>query len=226
METMQRYAVYYAPREGDFATAGSAWLGWDALRGRHVPHPDIHLNLDDLTDLPRRYGFHGTLRAPFRLAEGYTYDDLCDSVKELAASLDPVVCNEMHVREIRGFLALLPEGGEAGLHALAARVVEGTDILRAPLTGDEIARWQPETLGVRQRDLLHGWGYPFVMEEFRFHISLTRPLPSERLATGQSAAEAYFSAHLPRPFVIEDLCLFGEDLAGRFHLLGRYALSG
>jgi hypothetical protein len=41
-----------------------------------------------------------------------------------------------------------------------------------------------------------------------------------------TALAAHFAPVLPHPFRIEDLCLFGEDAAGRFHLLHRYALAG
>lgn len=226
MENIQRYAVFYAPRDGGFADAAAAWLGWDTARGTHVAQPDIGLPLADLTDQPRRYGFHGTLRAPFRLANGFAEDDLCTTLQDLATSLAPVVCDQLQISDLHGFLALTPIGAEAELNALAARVVEGTDALRAPLTGDEITRRRPETLTVRQRDLLHGWGYPFVMEEFRFHLTLTRQLPPDQMAPVQAGAEAHFGAVLPRPFAIEDLCLFAEDDLGRFHLLHRYPLSG
>jgi hypothetical protein len=40
------------------------------------------------------------------------------------------------------------------------------------------------------------------------------------------ALAAHFAPVLPQPFRIEDLCLFGEDAGGRFHLLLRYALTG
>lgn len=226
MDQIQRYAVFYAPRAGDFASAAAAWLGWDPVNGTHVPHPEVGVPLDTLTDQPRRYGFHGTLRAPFRPVDGLEYDDLHACMKDLAARLAPVTCDMLQVHDMQGFVALVPNGSEAELNRFAARVVEGTDALRAPLTGDEITRRRPETLTVRQRDLLHGWGYPFVMEEFRFHLTLTRQVPEPQIATVIAAAKAHFGPVLPRPFVIEDLCLFGEDTTGRFHMIDRFALTG
>ncbi len=226
METMNRYAVYYAPRPGDFADAAAAWLGWDPDGGTPVPHPDTGLPMADMTDAPRRYGFHGTLRAPFRLAEGAGAADAEATVKELADRLAPVVCEGLTLEDLHGFLALTPQGCEAALTDLAALVVECTDGLRAPLTGDEIARRRPEQLSARQRDLLLGWGYPFVMDEFRFHLTLTRRLMLDQMAAARAAAATHFNSILKRPFVIEDLCLFGEDVTGRFHLLHRYPISG
>ena len=172
MDRMQRFAVYYAPRPGAFAARANAWLGWDPATGQTLGPPDVQGIPDpaEITADPRRYGFHGTIRAPFRLAEGVTPDTAAATVATLAARLAPVTCNGLRLENLHGFLALTPEGCEAALLDLGASVVEGTEALRAPLTGTEIARRRPETLSPRQRDLLHRWGYPFVMEDFRFHL--------------------------------------------------------
>jgi Protein of unknown function (DUF1045) len=228
MDQMQRYAVYFAPREGGFADCTAAWLGWDARTGTPQPQPE-------LPDIPfpailtaeaRRYGFHGTIRAPFRLADGVTPIAAADAVAGLAERLAPVTCDGLVMENLQGFLALTPEGCESAVLELAAAVVEGTNALRAPLTEAEIARRRPESLTPRQRELLALWGYPFVMEEFRFHLTLTDRLPDGEVAPVKAALSAHFAPALPRPFVIEDLCLFGEDGQGRFHLLHRYALTG
>jgi putative phosphonate metabolism protein len=226
MDQMQRFAVYYAPRPGAFALCANAWLGWDPTTGQTLGQPDVPGIPDPaaITADPRRYGFHGTIRAPFRLAKGVTPDTAAATVAALAARLAPVTCDGLRLENLHGFLALTPEGCEAALLDLGASVVEGTEPLRAPLTEEDIARRCPETLSSRQRDLLHRWGYPFVLEEFRFHLTLTDRLSDP--APVIAALSAHFAPVLPRPFVIEDLCLFGEDAAGRFHLLHRYALTG
>ncbi|MFN4192205.1 MAG: DUF1045 domain-containing protein [Tabrizicola sp.] len=223
---MKRFAVYYAPRPGTFAARANAWLGWDPAIGQSLPQPQVPGIADPaaITADPRRYGFHGTIRAPFRLAEGVSSDTAAATVATLAARLAPVVCEGLTLENLHGFLALTPEGCEAALLELGAAVVEATNDLRAPLSEAEIARRRPEALSPRQRELLHRWGYPYVMEEFRFHLTLTDRLADH--APAMAALEAHFSDALPRPFVIEDLCLYGEDAAGRFHLLHRYALTG
>lgn len=229
MEPMKRYAVFYAPRPGAFADAAAHWLGWDAQAGRTLPGPDLPdlpATLAELTAEPRRYGFHGTIRAPFRPAAGLTGAAIAQSVAALAAGLAPVVCEGLRLEELDSFLALIPEGGAAALIALGAAVITGTNALRAPLTAAETARRHPDRLDRRRRALLEAWGYPHVMEAFRFHLTLTGRLPEGRAAPVAAVLRRYFAPVLPRPFLIEDLCLFGEDPAGRFHLLHRYALSG
>jgi hypothetical protein len=235
MEKMHRYAVYYAPRSGAFADHAACWLGCNGLTGADMPPPEVLGPPDvpglpessaSLTKDPRRYGFHGTIRAPFRPAEGISVQEIGAQVASLAAGLQPVMCDGLQIENLHGFVALTPGGGHAALQDLAASVVKATNPLRAPLSESEIARRHPERLTPRQRDLLRDWGYPFVMEEFRFHLTLTDRLPQDQLPTVIAALWAYFDPVLPRPFLIEDLCLFGEDAKGRFHMLHRYALTG
>jgi Protein of unknown function (DUF1045) len=226
MDQMQRYAVYYAPREGPFAFRANDWLGREPGNPRDLPQPVFPGISDprDITADPRRYGFHGTIRAPFRPAEDVGEARISAAVADLAARLSPVICNGLRVEVLDGFVALTPMGCEAALLDLGAAVVEGTDALRAPLTEAEIARRRPDRLSPRQRELLDRWGYPHVMEEFHFHLTLTNRL--ENPEPVRAALETYFAPVLPRPFVIEDLCLFGEDASGRFQLMHRYALTG
>ena len=222
---MQRYAVYYAPREGAFAVRVNEWLG--RAPGNHHDLPQAVLpgvgDPRNMTAEPRRYGFHGTIRAPFRPAEGVDEDQIRATVMELAARMMPITCDGLRVEILQGFVAFTPTGGEATLLDFGAKVVEGTNHLRAPLTEAEIARRRPDRLSPRQRDLLGLWGYPHVMEEFNFHLTLTDRLDQPEPV--RVALEAYFYPVMPRPFVIEDLCLFGEDSSGHFHLLHRCALS-
>ncbi len=204
----QRHAVYYAPRPGAFADAAAAWFAAPPVPAAGAA----------------RYGFHATLRPPFRPAPGVGAEAIAAAVAALAARLAPAEAPGLTVAELDGFVALVPEGDSGAIDALAAEVVRETDPLRAPLTAAEIARRRPEALTARERALLHRWGYPFVMEAFRFHLTL-----SDRVADTAAAvavARAHFAGLLPRPLAVEDLCLFGEDDAGRFHLTHRYALTG
>jgi len=226
MDQIVRYAVYYAPREGAFAFRANEWLGREPGNRRDLPQPVLAGIGDprEITTEPRRYGFHGTIRAPFRPALGVEAEAIRATVADLAGRLAPVRCEGLRVECLDGFIALTPMGCEAALLDLGAAVVEATNPLRAPLTEAEIARRRPDRLSPRQRELLDRWGYPHVMEEFRFHLTLTNRL--DRPEPVRAALEAYFAPVLPRPFAIEDLCLFGEDTVGHFHLLHRYALTG
>ncbi|MDO9639222.1 MAG: DUF1045 domain-containing protein [Pseudotabrizicola sp.] len=229
MDQMKRFAVYYAPRPGAFADATAALLGWDNARACPVPQPDLPglpAPLTSLTSDPRKYGFHGTLRAPFRPAASLGMEDVADAVRTLSRELAPVSCDGLRVENLHGFLALTPSGDLSPLNTFAATIVRATNPLRAPLNAEERARRRPETLTPRQLALLDHWGYPHVLEEFHFHLTLTNRLTDAQAARTAPVLSAHLAPILPKPFTIEDLCLFGEDAAGRFHLLHRFPLSG
>jgi putative phosphonate metabolism protein len=226
MEQMKRYAIYYAPRAGGFARAAATWLGWDLQSGRSVPQPSPALPrpLAELTAEPRKYGFHATLKAPFRLGAGVELADLQHGVKTIASQLHAVEMPGLALRTLHGFLALLPQGDATDLQDLAAEVVRFLDPYRAALTEAEYARRRPERLTERQRELLDAYGYPFVLEEFQFHLTLSGPLTAPEAEALIPAARAHFVDQIPQPFQLQDLCLCGEDHAGRFQLLNRYPL--
>lgn len=226
MVKFRRYAIYYMPQPGAFAARAAEWLGWDGLSGeaRVQPQlPGLPRPAEALTVAPRRYGFHGTIRAPFRpaLAE----DGLVARLDALAVVLAPAEAPRLALRSLGGFLALVPEDA-AQIDALAEAVLCGSDDWRLPLSAEDIARRRPETLTPRQRALLEEWGYPYVMDEFQFHLTLTDRLSQAEEAAVASVLGTWFAPVLPRPFVIADLCLLAEDEAGRFNLRHRAALSG
>ncbi len=224
MEHFRRFAIYYAPEAGSFADHAAAWLGWDLAQGRAVSQPETPADLPRWTAEPRKYGFHGTIKPPFRVQNGITGHDLAKAVQTLAAQLPQVTIAEVMMAQIEGFLAILPKGDVQPLNDLASAIVQGLDGFRAPLTAAEIARRRPESLTERQRALLALYGYPYVMEEFQFHLTLTGRLSGAEMGMAQVAAQAHFAHVLPRPFVLRDICLCGEDEAGNFHLLHRYPL--
>jgi putative phosphonate metabolism protein len=212
---MNRYALYFAPPPGPLAETASSWLGRDAESGSERAPPDPELGA--LTVKARRYGFHATLKAPFRLAEGLSEDDLCAAVEVFAAGQRPFCIPGLCVAVLDGFLALVPDGDAESLNAFASKVVTRFERFRAPLTESERARRQPERLTERQRVLLEEYGYPYVLDEFRFHMTLTDRLTETQAARLRPLAETLFAPVLPRPFPLGRLAVFGEDADGLFH---------
>ena len=227
MENMKRYAIYYLPEAGGFSDAAASWLGWDLLLGRPKPQPEFDMPrpLHELTAAPRKYGFHATIKPPFRMVEGATFADLAQAVASLTSRLRSIALPGLQIVNLDGFLALIPQGYSAELQILAAEVVRSLEPFRAALTLAETARRRPQTLTPSQRNLLQIYGYPYVMQEFRFHRTLSGPLTETEFPLVRTAALAHFLPELPQPFVLGSLCLCGEDGAGRFHLLHRSALN-
>lgn len=220
----KRYAVYYAPPKGSqFAQAGAAWLGWDADMARPRAHPDLGLDLAGLTATPRKYGLHGTLKAPMRLT--CADDEFLDAVATLARGLAPVELGQLRLRALDGFLAIVPEVQPQPLADLAAQIVRDLDPFRAPLTEAELARRHATGLSARQQDLLLAWGYPYVMEEFRFHVTLTGALAAPGMTDALRAAYAWFGPALDEEHILHELAVFSEDTTGQFHLITRFPLG-
>lgn len=168
----------------------------------------------------RRYGYHATLKAPFRLRDGLTVDtDVVPAVAEFAQSHGPVAVPAIDLRRISGFWALTPGAPAAELTELAAAVVRAFDSLRAAPTEAEVARRRPERLSQRQRELLRIWGYPYVLDEFRFHITLTDELPGPEQTTRGDALRAEFAAHLGVDLPVSALVLFVEPQPGADFIL-------
>ena len=228
MEHFTRFAVYFAPRPGPFADRAAQWLGRDPVTGASVVQPEWPAlpALADLTRAPRKYGFHATLRAPFRPAPDVEVAEIVDLVAALAARLPPARADGLALVDLHGFLALVPQGDCAQIDQLAVEVVRTTNPLRAALTPAEIARRRPDNLSARARANLAQWGYPFVMQDFQFHLTLSDALAPDLVAPLMEQAGAHFGPVLPSPFIVQDLCLFAEDMSGLFHLLHRFPLQG
>ncbi|MDK3019002.1 DUF1045 domain-containing protein [Pseudodonghicola flavimaris] len=226
----ERYAVYYAPPvNADWGRFITRWLGWDMETGREMPHPEapeLPLPVAEITATPRKYGAHATIKPPFRLAAGQSRVALEAACAALCRDLAPLRLDGLELARLGRFLALRPCGDQAALNALAARVVEALDPFRAPAPEAELARRRAAGLSPAQEANLIRWGYPYVMEEFRFHITLTGKLAKDRLAAVDAHLGRNLAPLLPAPFAIADLALMGEAADGRFHLIHRYALSG
>ena len=144
----KRYAVYVVP-EGAFYETGAAWLGWDSATGREAPHPDVSdlpAPVETLTETPRKYGFHGTIKPPFRLAEGTDRGGLEAALERLTQALAPAEVSGLGVRPLDGFVACVPERPTDALAEMAARVVKGLDGFRAPPGEAELAPPQAKIL--------------------------------------------------------------------------------
>ncbi len=206
-----RVAVYYTPAPGSALNhLASTWLGRDAFSGRTR---QIDPARGALVAEAARYGFHATLRAPFRPTPVSTLGSLSDRLAAFSTGQAAPVIGRLVLGRLGDFFALVPAAPEPALHALEGHVLDAFEPFRRPLTADERARRRPERLSPRQRDHLDAWGYPFVRDEFRFHMTLTGPVPgpADDLRDGLAA---HFAAVLDRPLPLDGLGLFVEPGPG------------
>lgn len=226
----RRYAIYYTPPPGALARFGAAWLGWDSAAGARSPQPDwadlAGLDLPAVTETPRRYGFHATIKPPFALAPGTDAAGLQADFAALAGRLPAVTLEGLALTRLGRFLALTPTGDQAPVRTLAAEVVRNLDRFRAAPDAAEIARRDRPHLSEAQRGNLLRWGYPHVMDNFRFHMTLTGRTDKATCARLEEVLRPRLAPLLDRPVALDSLSLMGEDAAGFFHQIARVPLTG
>ncbi len=205
-----RVALYYAPPIDDpLHAAASAWLGRDAETNAPVRQPALP-DIAAVTADARGYGFHATLKAPMRLAEGVTWDRFVAEVEALAAGIRPFDLPPLSVQDLHGFLAIRETAPSHALQALSDLCVAGVDHLRAPLLEAELAKRRKNGLPPVQEALLSRWGYTYVFGEFFFHMTLTRRLTAAERAIYLPAATDYFDALLEQPRRVTDIAIFTQ----------------
>ncbi|MEL6373001.1 MAG: DUF1045 domain-containing protein [Pseudomonadota bacterium] len=229
-----RYAWFFMPSsDSALWQFGSAVLGYDAVTGdeRDVPlrlreavGADV---MTDLTATPRTYGFHATLRAPFEPAAGVGETEVRDALAAFCARQPPVMLNGLHVHTLGAFIALTPLASSPALDALAADAVRASDALRAPLKPQDRARRMKAPLTPQQIAHLDRWGYPYVMDDFRFHMTLTGAIANDEQRGQVARALTTAFAPLEGPCAIDGIGLYAQaDRASRFRVVERYALTG
>ena len=223
-----RYAIYFAPpAHSALARFGTAWLGRDAETGARMVRPAVEgfsdERLERITEVPRGYGFHATLAPPMRLAEGCTRGMLDAALAAFARARQAFCAPPLRLASLDGFLALVLTDASKPTQALEDDIIHTFHRFRAPPTPAEYIRRETGTHTPRQEELLRQWGYPFVLDEFRFHMSLTCGLDQDERRALQQALEALTAPLCARPLAVDGIALFEQEAKGvPFKLTRRY----
>lgn len=214
-----RYAICFTPPIGDpLSAAAASWLGRNVYSGEPVEPPSLAgLSVSEIafhTAVPRRFGFHAMIMAPFRLVQGFDEGQLLKALMHFASAETPLEIERMEVARVSHCWGLMPQASSQAMHLLAARVVQAFDGFRAPLSEEEIERSDPDRLTASQFNNLHRWGDPFVMDEYRFHMKLTGPLNADAGRRLEAPVRELFESHLAAPLVVDSLALFVEEDVG------------
>ena len=228
---MKRYAVYYTPPKGTLAEFGATWLGWDIATGTKRPHPVLAdlpppISLSQITRAPRKYGFHGTIKPPFHLAMGNSQSSLADALRALCKELAPVHTDGLNLTKLGRYFALTVTNSPQSLQTLASRVVIELDGFRAPLSAEDLAYRRKANLSAHHDALLVAWGYPYVLDAFRFHITLTGALPHDHADAVFKLLEPIIDGLPTASFCLDALTLVGEDDTGNFCEIDQFRLTG
>ncbi|CAN7719821.1 DUF1045 domain-containing protein [Bosea sp. LjRoot237] len=227
-----RYALYYTPAaDSALWRFGSATLGYDAITGRDiafaVPPGCEALDWQELIAEPRRYGFHATLKAPFELANGRNEGALRAFARNYAAGRPPVRLAGLSVNALGRFIALTPSEPSDELQRFAFDIVQAFEPFRAPLSPADLERRLQSPLTPAHRAYLEAYGYPYVGDAFRFHMTLTGSLPDGEVAPIKAAlTQAHAQAVPAGPVLIDQVAIFKqESRTSRFVLLDSIPLG-
>ncbi|ASC66066.1 hypothetical protein B9P52_18035 [Achromobacter denitrificans] len=225
MPLAHRYALYLAPT-GPWREHGSRWLGRCADTGEALPPlPGLPGPAPEWTQAPRHYGLHATLKPPFRLRPGATPAELDAAARRLALGHAPFTL-ALECEPLRGFLAWriaeADREGRSRIQALADAAVRDLDPLRAPPTPEETARRQPQSLTPGQQAMLARWGYPYVLDTYTFHITLTGKLEGEALAQARAGIAAFADPLRGQPMSVPGLSVYVQATPGADFVAARH----
>ncbi|KQR69171.1 DUF1045 domain-containing protein [Rhizobium sp. Leaf341] len=214
-----RYAICFTPPIHDpLSVAAADWLGRNVYSGDLCEQLSVAgCSAQDMayyTAVPRRYGFHGSIKAPFHLAEDKTESALLKAMMRFAGEISPFEIPDLEVSWLGSAFGLSPRVPCEPMTHLAAQVVQSFDEFRAPFTEQDIARLDADKLTATQFSNLHRWGDPFVMEEYRFHMMLTGPMTAGMRKKMEGPVRTQFEAVLAQPVKVASLALFIEPGAG------------
>jgi len=226
-----RFAIYFTPSPASpLARFGAAALGYDGATGETVRQLAL-AGIDPAeaaraTTEPARYGFNATLMAPFDLADGRSAAELAAAIDAFAPGRAAVSLGLLEVASIGRFVALVPAGPQDAVAALAAECLQAFNDFRAPLSLHDRERRLASRLTPRQIELLDRWGYPYVLSEFRFHMTLTGPLPPPERERFHAAYTTAFAPLAQEPVTIDAVSLVRQDdRKSRFRVIVRTPLS-
>jgi Protein of unknown function (DUF1045) len=226
-----RYAIYFTPPPfSALARFGAAVLGYDCFEGSEVEHarlPAIDPSVLRLMTVgPRRYGFHATLVAPFRL-NGRPESELFDEVERFAQQTAPEPVGGLTAGVLDGYIVLLPIDERPGVCRLAAGCVTAFNEFRAPLTAADRERRLKSELTQAQTKMLDRWGYPYVFDQFRFHMTLAGPVPEDQQRQLHAALLQAYQERASTVVEIDALSVMKQDDgAARFRVIRRCRLRG
>lgn len=200
--------MYWVPeRDHPLWHAGCAWLGRD-------PESDDAGQPPEYATTPWRYGFHATLVAPLRLADGATAQALHHRLQSVVAICCPFTLPPLAVQPLGDFLALRPTTVLDVAHPmrrLADACVVACYDLQRPADAAELARRSRSLADTDAEAVSHlqRWGYPFVFDRWRLHLTLSDSGRADD-AVLRRRAETHFAKALAAPLQVASVAVFTQ----------------
>lgn len=217
-QRFQRYAIYWTPEpDSNFAAFGKSWFAAPASFGLSS---DLAARA---VKSPARYGLHATLKAPFRLHDGARESDLQQALDSFCAVRRAPKGGALMLARFQGYLGLVLSRKTSDIDWLAAECVTGFDRFRAPLDESDRDRREHHRLSPAEASFFETFGYPYVLSEFQFHVSLAGPLDDGELGQVAEALEPHVAPFMKEKLKIQSLSLLGEaNGGGAFEVISRH----
>jgi hypothetical protein len=152
---------------------------------------------------------------------------VCKVIASIAQAHKPVPLHGLVMQYEGECLAFTLDNPMDAVAAVASHCVQDLRPLSAPLTPVDIARRRRAELSSQQDAYMLQWGYPYVFEEFRWHMTLSGPLTHHSAMQREHfrlGALQHFES-LP-PMSLDGLALFRESAPGdAFEYVARWPLS-
>ena len=223
----KRYAIYYAPSENsELDLFGKCLLGWDPYKGVETTKSDLSKlpsfkKFSGLVLTPKQYGFHGTIKAPFKLKNEYTYNDLENKVREISKQIHSFYFDQLIIKKLGNFIGLIPTNN-LKVNAVSNKFVEELDYLRDELSESEIKKRKPHKLTSNQKQMLFKWGYPYVFDEFKFHLTLTSKLNVVEIDDVLRSLQNILKQVNLNKISFNNICIFGQKSDEKFYFVQRF----
>ena len=237
MKKYSRYAIYYAPpKESNLEEFGRYWFGWDPINAKSINNKQrINYlngfgiknlkNIDKNVLIARKYGFHGTLIPPFKLNKNYSTNTLFKKTEKIAKKFKKFKFYKFKLKKINNFYAFVQNKKNNNINKLSNRLVRELFKFRSPLTKKEIDRRNPSKLSKFQLNILYKWGYPYLMSEFKFHMTLASEVTGNKLYSELKKIENNKEIILNEINNFDKIYIFGENQKGMFENLENFSLS-
>ena len=226
-----RYAVYFVPaKDSALDRFGAGWFGRTSQREqeRRLSVPGISdSERDDLTRVPRIYGLHATLRPPFVLVETADSNDVERRVSSIARQTGAFEVPALVTGSTGGCLTLSLSHACAEVEQLAAYCLRELDELRRPQEGSDCERYRAYSLSEREQHLFARWGYPWVLDRFVFHFTLTSRINREKRERIARALAPQLDCIVGIPWLFDSISVLRQsEHGGVFVEISRHQLGG
>jgi len=212
-----RYAIYFAPQDdSELDIFGSTVLRRRAENPADWQHPELPaqfpeaLSWADQIKRPAHYGFHATIKAPFTIADGQSADDLIQDLAHFCETQQPIsLMGVGPIRTSRYDALAFPEQQPQALQQLANDCVKSFEKYRAPLSEEDLERRNLSSLTTRQQQYTERYGYPYILDDFNFHMTLSGQNDHNDESYLQWLVRLYESM-VNEPPILDRLCIFSQ----------------